>query len=267
VRAFVSALYVYPVKACRGIALTRARIEARGVRHDRRWAIVDESGTTLTQRTHPVLALVDVAIAGDTLVLASSAAGAPALRLPLSPEGGRRRRVTVWRDTVDALDVGDEAGGWVTQLLGVPASIVFMPDDVERAVNPKYARAGDIVGFADAYPLLLATTASLADLNARMEHPLPMDRFRPNVVVDGSAAWAEDAWTRLQLGALPVRVAKPCERCVVTTTDQRTGERGVEPLRTLATFRRRDNDVLFAVNGVPDAHGDVAIGDPVTVPE
>jgi uncharacterized protein YcbX len=199
-------------------------------------------------------------------VLSSGAADAyPLLRLPLAPDGGRRRSVAIWRDTVDALDAGDEAARWATELLGTPASIVFMPDDVRRAVNPKYAREGDIVGFADAFPLLLATTASLADLNARMERPLPMDRFRPNVVVDGCGAWDEDAWTRVRIGALPVRVLKPCDRCVVTTTDQRTGERGVEPLRTLATFRRRDNDVLFAVNGVPDAEGEIAVGDPFTV--
>jgi uncharacterized protein YcbX len=264
---FVSALHVYPVKACRGIALARAHVEARGVRHDRRWAIVDETGTTVTQRTQPRLALVDVAIAGDALVLSSSAAGAPELRLPLAPDGGRRRSVTVWRDTVSALDTGEEAARWATELLGVPASIVFMPDDVERAVNPKYGQAGDIVGFADAYPLLLATTASLADLNARMERPLPMDRFRPNVVVDGCTAWAEDAWTRVQIGDLPVRVVKPCARCVVTTIDQRTAERGVEPLRALAAYRSRDNDILFAVNAVPDADGDVAVGDRVTMLE
>jgi uncharacterized protein YcbX len=262
---FVSALFVYPVKGCRGIALERAHVEARGVRHDRRWTLVDEEGTTVTQRTHPRLALVDVALDGDALVLSSRDAGAPALRLPLAPDG-RRRSVTVWNDTVEAIDAGDEAARWATELLGVPASIAHMPDDVRRQVKPAYSRPGDVVGFADAFPLLLATTASLADLNARMERPLPMDRFRPNVVVDGSEAWAEDAWTLVRVGGLSVRVVKPCDRCVVTTTDQRTGERGVEPLRTLATFRRRDHDVLFAVNAIPAAEGEVAVGDRVTVP-
>jgi uncharacterized protein YcbX len=260
VPSFVSGLFVYPVKGCRGIPLGRARLEARGLRHDRRWAIVDETGTTLTQRNHPRLALVDVAIEDASLVLSPRDAGAPALRLPMAPSGPRRS-VTVWHDTVDAIDAGEEAARWATQLLGISASVVHMPDDVRRAAKPAYARPDDIVGFADAFPLLLATTASLADLNARMERPLPMDRFRPNVVVDGCAPWAEDAWTRVRIGDLPVRVVKPCDRCVVTTTDQQTGERGVEPLRTLATFRKRGNDVFFAVNGVPDAEGDVAVGD------
>lgn len=263
--AYVSALFVYPVKGCRGIPLSRAHVEARGLRHDRRWAIVDAGGTTLTQRNHPRLALVDVAVEGDALVLSSADAGAPALRLPLAPDG-RRRSVTVWSDTVEAIDAGDRAARWATELLGVTASIVHMPDDVRRQVKPAYSRPGDIVGFADAFPLLLASSASLADLNARMERPLPMNRFRPNVVVDGCTPWEEDGWTHVRIGDLPVRVPKPCDRCVVTTTDQRTGERGVEPLRTLATFRKRGNDVLFAVNAVPDAAGEIAVGDGFTAP-
>jgi uncharacterized protein YcbX len=140
-----------------------------------------------------------------------------------------------------------------------------MPDDVERAVDARYGREGDFVGFADAYPMLLTTTASLEDVNARLDQAVPMNRFRPNVVLDGTRAWDEDRWTRLQLGPVPVRLVKPCSRCVVTTTDQRTGERGVEPLRTLSTFRQRENDVLFGINAVPDAAGEIAVGDPVSV--
>jgi uncharacterized protein YcbX len=140
-----------------------------------------------------------------------------------------------------------------------------MPDDVERAVSPDHSRPGDIVGFADGFPLLLATTASLEDLNARLTVPVPMNRFRPNVVVEGCSPWEEDGWTQVTVGQVPFRVAKPCGRCVIITTDQRTGERGVEPLRTLATFRQKDGKVNFAQNCVPDADGVLAVGDELRV--
>jgi uncharacterized protein YcbX len=261
----VEALHVYPVKGSRGIALARAQVEARGIRHDRRWMFVGEDGVFLSQRTVHELALVDVAIEGDALVLAAPAKDMPPLRLPLRPREGARRSVTVWSDTVEAIDGGPAAAAWATALVGAPASLVHMPDGTRRAVKPAYARPGDVVGFADAFPLLLATTASLDDLNARMERPLPMNRFRPNVVLGGCMAWEEDRWTRVRVGALELRVPKACDRCVVTTVDQATAERGVEPLRTMASFRRRDDAVWFAVNAIPDGPGEIAVGDALTV--
>jgi uncharacterized protein YcbX len=266
----VSALFHYPVKSCRGIALERATVERRGLRHDRRWMFVDESGLMITQRAQPRLARVDVAFDAGAVVVSAPDVLAGSVRLSLEPPpGASRRRVRIWKDEVEAVDMGDDAARWASELLGERTSIVFMPDDVERAVKPAYARAGDIVGFADGFPLLFASTSSLDDLNARLapSPPVPMDRFRPTVVVTGFPAWAEDGWQRVRAGAVTVRIPKPCDRCVVTTTDQRTGERGVEPLRTLALFRKRDNDVLFAVNGIPDAGGVVSVGDPFTVLE
>jgi uncharacterized protein YcbX len=268
----VIGLFVYPVKSCRGIAVSAAPLEPRGLRHDRRLMIVDEGGGFLTQRVEPRLALVETAIEetpGPRLTL--TAPGMGGLHVPLergAAETGSavaRRRVTVWRDEVEAADCGDEAAAWISEWLGRRASIVRMPDDVERAVNPTYARPGDIVGFADGYPVLLASTASLEDVNARLAQPIGMNRFRPNVVVTGAAPWAEDGWTRIRVGAVDLRVVKPCDRCTVTTIDPQTGERGVEPLRTLATFRKKDNDVLFAQNCIPDTWGTIAVGDPVDV--
>jgi uncharacterized protein YcbX len=264
-------MFVYPVKSCRGIALERATIERRGLRHDRRWMIVDDMGRFVTQRTEPRLALIETALQGEELVL--TAPGLPALTLALAGDtqggAGARRQVTVWRDQVYAVDCGEAASAWIRDWLGRPGSVVFMPDDVERPVNPARARPGDVVGFADAYPLLLTSTSSLDDLNARLEQPVPMDRFRPNLVVSGGAPWSEDGWARLRVGEGEVafRVAKPCDRCTVTTVDQRTGERGVEPLRTLATFRKNGNDVLFGQNCLPDVLGQIAVGDSVHVLE
>jgi uncharacterized protein YcbX len=264
--AIVSALFVYPVKGCRGISLGHSAVQRRGLRYDRRWMVVDATGTFVTQRTEPRLALIDVEIAGSELVM--RAPNTEMLRVPVeAPTGAPRRRVQIWRDEVEAAECGDGAAHWLSGFLGSPSSLVFMPDDVLRPVKPAYALAGDVVGFADGFPLLLASTSSLDDLNARMDRPLPMNRFRPNIVVSGCAPWAEDRWARIRIGGIPVRVAKPCDRCVVTTTDQRTAERGIEPLRTLATFRKSGSVVLFAQNGVPDAEGTVAVGDAVTVVE
>ena len=265
--AVVSALFVYPVKSCRGIAVDRAEVEARGLRRDRRWLVVDASRRFVSQREEPRLATVDVAVDEEGEALVLSASGRGEVRLALSPGEGPRIRVQVWRDEVEAVHAGDEGARWMSELLGSPASIVFMPDDAARPVRPDFAQPGDHVSFADAFPLLVATTASLGDLNARLDRPLPMNRFRPNVVVDGCEPWEEDGWRRAQVGGVPLRVPKGCDRCVVTTTDQGTGERGVEPLRTLATFRERDRKVYFGVNGIPEARGTVAVGDPFRVLE
>ncbi len=266
----VAGLFFYPVKSCAGIALSTAAVERRGLRFDRRFLIVDEAGQFLTQRAEPRLALVEVAIdAAPSPGLTLRAPGLVPVRVPLDGLTGAharlhpKRRVRVWRDEVDAIDCGEASAAWMSDWLGRRASIVYMPDETERAVNPKYARPGDLVGFADGYPLLLVSASSLDDLNARLTQAVTVQRFRPNVVVSGSPAWAEDGWTRISIGEVVLRVAKPCDRCTVTTIDPCTAEKGVEPLRTLATFRARENDVLFGQNCIPDTLGTIAIGDPV----
>lgn len=271
----VASLHVYPVKSCRGIDVARWDVGPRGLSLDRRFMIVrdiPECGEFMTQRETPALARVSVRL--DPGWLALSAEGHGEVCVPLSPPeiraggedlGPGRRRVQVWESTVDAVDCGDEAARWLTAFTGERASLVYMPDDVERAVSPDHALPGDIVGFADGFPLLLTTIASLDDLAARVGAPVPMDRVRPNVVVEGAGPWDEDRWQRVRVGAIPLRVAKPCGRCVVIATDQRTGARGVEPLRTLASFRTKRGAALFGQNCIPDAAGAIAVGDPVEV--
>jgi uncharacterized protein len=263
VSAEVSALHVYPVKGCRGLALDASRVEVRGLAGDRRWMIVDEEGDFVTQRTEPQLARIQVTLRAEWLVLSTESDGAVLVGPP--PMDAPRHRVRVWNDTVDAVDAGSEAAGWLSAVLSARMSLCFMPSTTARAVSTKYGREGDVVSFADAFPLLLATTASLDDLNARMSVALPMNRFRPNVVVRGTLPWAEDGWSRVRIGDVELRVVKGCDRCVVTTTDQLTGQRGAEPLRTLATFRERDRKVYFGVNAIPDGPGEVRVGDAVTV--
>jgi len=254
----ISALYVYPVKACRGVRLDTARVVARGFEHDRRYMIVDARGRFVTQRELPELALVTTAIGKDSIVLRRT--GYPDCALPFEHASGAELEVSVWDHSGPALR--HEAGSaWLSAILGSPVSLVFMPDSHRRQVNPERARPGDIVSFADGYPFLVISEASLEELNSRLETPLVMERFRPSIVVSGVPAFAEDAWRNVRLGEVSFRGVKRCERCTVTTVDPETGIRGKEPLRTLATFRREDGKVWFGMNLIHDAEGTLSTGD------
>lgn len=255
---------VHPLKGAAGILIDRVELDPFGPRHDRRWMAIGPDGVFLSQRNSPALALVDTALEDDTLCLRSRGPDLSPLRVPA---GGRSRSVRVWLDEVEARDCGDEAAEWLTAALGEPARLVHFPDDGERAVATAYGRPGDRVAFADAFPILLLARASLDDLNARLPRPLPMERFRPNLVIDGAEAYEEDRWRRIRVGDVTLDVVKPCARCLVTTTDQRTGARGKEPLRTLARYRRLEGHVWFAWNAIHRGSGALRVGDPVEVLE
>lgn len=265
----LTALHVYPVKGCRGLAPAAAWAGARGLEGDRRWMVVDGAGRFVSQRTRPRLAVVAPEPAAGALVL--RAPGRGPLVVPLGPDGGpagggAALPVTVWRDTVAARDAGAAAADWFGALLGEPARLVFMPDEARRAVDPVYATPDDVVSFADGFPWLLISEASLADLNARLPRPLPMDRFRPNLVVAGCAPYAEDGWRTVKIGEAVFRVVKPCARCTVTTVDQETGEAdGPEPLRTLAGYRRVGDGVMFGQNLLAERAGELRVGTPVEI--
>lgn len=267
--ATVKSLHVYPVKGMKGIDVSQARATERGFEHDRRWMVVDPAGEFFTQRSHPRLATVWTELRDDGLEL--SAPDVDPVEVPFEPESSTPQRVRVWNSVVDALPVSARVDAWLTEYLGEPCRLVHMPDTTRRASNPVYAGEGEnLVGFADGYAYLVTSTASLDDLNQRLAargHPaLPMGRFRPNIVVAGVPAYAEDGWARVTLGGATLRGAKPCGRCEVTTTDQSTGEvRGPEPLATLATYRTSDEfGVVFGMNLVTVATGIVRVGDRVS---
>lgn len=233
----LSALYVYPVKSCRGTAVQRAVVTAAGFEHDREWMVVTPAGRFLTQRELPRLALVEPSLEPDALRLA--APGAPPLRVPLEA-AGEPLEVTVWRDRCLARDQGDAAAGWLTSFLGREARLVRFDPARHRYSDAEWT--GEMraqTRFSDGYALLALSDASLADLNSRLPQPLPMERFRPSLVLDGLPPYGEDELVDFWVGdAVHLRVVKPCTRCVVTTTDQRTGAvAGDEPLRTLRTYR------------------------------
>lgn len=264
----LSALCIYPVKGLKGISLEASRCTERGLERDRRWMVVDPAGEFLSQRTVPKMATVWTDIEGDTLTLA--APDVDSVSLPVAPEVDADTRVTVWSSTLEAAAPAPEADAWLSEYLGTPCRLVYMPPGVRRNSNPRYAGDNKAVSFADGYAYLVCTEASLAELNGRLaaksRDVLPMNRFRPNLVIAGSTPFAEDGWRELRIGEAVLRAAKPCGRCQVTTTDQSTGEvQGPEPLLTLGEYRASDEfGVMFGVNFVTVATGDVRVGDAVT---
>lgn len=260
--AVVSDLYVYPIKSCRGIRVAEWPVSTTGFFADRRWMLVDASGTFATQREWPELARVHVHFQDDELTV--TAPGMVELKLPVSHEAGSPRTVQVWQDRVQS-SVHDLGSAWFTRYLGVQHELVYMPNGERRQVNPERARAGDLVSFADAYPFLLISEASLADLNARLPEPMAMERFRPNIVITGTEPYAEDDYAQVQIGEITFRGPKRCDRCVVTAVDPETGIRSAtgEPLRTLAKYRLSEQKVWFGMNLIHDELGTLRVGDAV----
>jgi uncharacterized protein len=261
--ASLSGLYVYPIKSCAGISLESAALDPTGLRHDRRWMLVDETGEFMSQRAHPRMALISTHLSDEHLTV--SAPDMPDLQIPLHPTNENLIDVSVWGDASKGAPEGEEADRWFREFLRFPCRLVRKPDDDTRSVDSIYAENGDQVSFADGFAFLLISEASLEDLNTRLDDPLPMDRFRPNFVVRGCNPYAEDEWGHVRIGGVPFRVAEACPRCAITTTDQKTGTRGKEPLRTLATYRKFDGEVFFGRNLIHDDLGTVRVGDAVEI--
>ena len=266
-RPSVAGLFVYPVKSCGGIALPAAAVTERGLLHDREWMIVGAAGRParfVTQREIPRLSLVRTALTDSSLVL--SAPGMDDLAIEFG-RAGDRIDATVWRDTVEAIDQGDAAAGWLSAFTGADLRFVRFDPDVRRPCNTAFAGdSGAHTGFADGYPLLVIGGASLDDLNARLSArggmALPMNRFRPNLVLDGVEAYDEDHLATIRIAGVELRLVKPCVRCQITTTDQATALVGVEPLATLAGYRNnpRLGGVTFGMNAIVTAGAGAALG-------
>ena len=264
----VSGIFIYPAKALGGISLAESMLTPRGFQYDRRFLVVDAENEFVTQRECPKMATVWVELEAGTITF--SAPDVDSVSIPAHPPEAPTRVVRVWASLVAAQAVSAAADRWLSDYFGFDAYLVYMPDSSERAVNPDYGKRGDIVSFADGYPLLIASDASLADLNARIVRnggtAVPMNRFRPNVVITGGEAYAEDELGEVRIGEAIFRAVKPCLRCQVTTTDQAAGEvRGPEPLQTLATYRDTPNGVMFGMNLIPVNNSRVRVGDAVTL--
>jgi uncharacterized protein YcbX len=257
-------LWRFPVKSLRGGRFSALDVGPRGFVHDREWMLVDAEGRFLTQRQQARMALVDSRLVEGQLRLEAPAM--PPLAVSIA-DRGEPLEVQVWGDRCAALAPDPAADAWLSRFLGLPCRLVRQPAAAVRPVDPSYARPADQVGFADGFPFLLISQASLDDLNRRLDEPVPMLRFRPNLVVSGAEPYEEDRWRRIRIGELSFRVAKPCSRCIVPTIDPATAERAAEPLRTLMTYRRRDNKVYFGQNLLHDGSGRLAEGMAVEVLE
>ncbi len=257
----VAALFVYPVKSMGGFSVDSFRMTDRGPEHDRRFMLVDAKGRFLSQREHPSMALFRTSIHDGNLRIRHDSDAGGGVSLPLRPEMGIETEVQVWDDDCIAWKVSAAADAWISGILGQEASLVYMPDNSLRPVDPDYAPGGEVTSFSDGYPVLIIGEASLADLNGRLSVPVGMDRFRPNIVFRGGEPFSEDGFKKIRIGDLEFFGVKPCARCVVTTIDQSTGTAGKEPLATLSTYRNRGNKVNFGMNLLHRGEGVVRVGD------
>lgn len=261
-------LHRYPVKSLRGHAVSSAEIETMGMAGDRRWLVVDKAGQFLTIRQIPAMTTIDVEHRDTGIVLNHHGHGSHVVETP--GHGGALRQVKIWKDTVAARPADPAAGAYLSAILGKPVDLVYFDDPQNRPVDPEFAQAGDYVGFADGFPLLIATTGSLDHLNGRLANPIEITRFRPNIVIDAQGAWPEDSWKTIRIGSVVMRIAKPCSRCVITTRDPLSGEQPDprEPLQTLGKIHRSaKGGIIFGQNAIPNNAGMISVGDAVEIME
>jgi hypothetical protein len=258
----LSGICVYPVKSLAGYESDSIDMDRFGPAGDRRWLVTDPAGRFLTQREHPVMALIKTRAAAESLTLSVDGDD---ITVPIPGADARERLVQVWEDHARARDAGDAAARWLSDKLGQSCRLFYMPDDSVRLVDGLYASNGETVGFADGFPVLLISQGSLDDLNDRLPSPVSMNRFRPNLVVSGCDPFAEDGWKRIRIGDMTFDVAKPCSRCVMPSIVQETAERDPHINRVLAGYRRFEGKIYFGQNLLYQDTGRLSLGDAVEV--
>jgi len=257
---------VFPVKSLGGISQASARVTQRGLEFDRRWMLVDEQGQFITQREYPKLAMLQTRQQSNHFEVSHKHDSAISTQIPRQITTGEPLTVTIWKDQCLGLVAPSELNEWFSERLGNACQLVYMPEQSKRLVDQDYREGTEVVSFADGFPCLLIGQASLDDLNGRMVEPVGMDRFRTNLVFQGGAAFVEDQWRELVMGDVRFRVVKPCPRCTMTTVDPSTGIKQVEPLKTLATYRRDESGgVMFGQNLIPLNTGEIHVGMPIEV--
>lgn len=257
---------IYPVKSLGGLSLKKALVQRKGLQFDRRWMLIDREGVALTQRQYPDMALIKVHVDDSAIFLDYVRQGKVLSSRDFSlsdTRPGDTISATVWGDTVSVQEVDTELSEWFSGLLRVDCRLVQFPEQNPRQVDRVYAPHGENVSLADAFPFLIIGQSSLDDLNARLEIPVPMNRFRPNFVFSGGAPFAEDEWREFSIGSVRFLAVKPCGRCTVPTIDQDLATKGAEPIRTLSLYRKKDNYVLFGQNLIALTEGEVSVGDAV----
>lgn len=265
----LSSLYRFPLKSASADALEEGWCDELGLSGDRRWMVVDAaSGKFLTQRVLPRMALLEARWQGETALLLSAPLMDP-MFVPVPGSGSATRGVLIWRESLQAADAGDTAAAWLTRLVDRPCRLVYLPTGQGIQIDQDFARPGEKTGFSDGFPFLLIGQRSLDDLSARVGQLLDARRFRPNLIVAGSAPYAEDGWRRIRIGDIEFRVVKPCSRCIIPTINPLNGEKAAdrEPLATLMTYRKGEGGVFFGQNLIAEGTGSLKVGMPVEVLE
>ncbi len=258
----LAGLNIYPLKSGAPIALEQATLVDTGIVHDRRFMLVDANGDFVTLRGYPRLVTVGAEIVSDNVVFT---VGGERLEVPLESAGEDIFPVQIWGDYVDAVQVSAAADSLFSKYLGKRVRLMRFDEPERRQVDPRYAKPGDSVHFADVFPLLVCGTASLAELSERRGEVVSMRRFRPNVVIETEVPFIEDEWQTIRVGDMPIDIVKPCARCVGVNADPDTGRVTKEPLATLAKFRTHDQKVMFGQNAIHRANGVLRVGDVVVV--
>jgi uncharacterized protein len=266
----LSEIWIYPIKSLGGIRVNSARVMEKGLQHDRRWMLVDESLTFMTQRNYPEMALFKLSINGDQLTITfrkniNDLQHASILLDTNSPPLGKVLPAVIWNDLVQTVEVDVRISKWFSDNLKIPCKLVSFPEINPRPVDPQYKINDENVSLADAYPFLIIGQSSLDDLNQKLKMPIPMNRFRPNFVFTGGEAFEEDGWKNFTIGSNRFVGVKPCARCAVPTINQDTAEKSIEPSFTLSTYRKRDNKILFGQNAVSGDKTWVHTGDLIKV--
>jgi uncharacterized protein len=261
----ISQLFIYPVKSLGGIAKQSIEITHTGFKHDRRWMLVDENNLFLTQRTHPQMALLQTAETENGIAVFHKQNPQQTIIIPFENEYNKKLTVTVWDDVCAAVEVNESLNEWFSDRLHINCKLVYMPDDTKRLVDKRYAANDEVTSFSDGYPILMIGQSTLDNLNSKLTEALSMERFRPNLVFTGGHAHIEDEMAAFSIGEINFLGVKPCARCVMTTINQQTAQGGKEPLKTLSTYRQKNNKIYFGQNVLQQQNGIIKVGNEIKI--
>ncbi len=261
--AILNQIFVYPVKSLSGIKVSKWSVNDKGLLHDRKWMLIDSNNQFLSQRRVPKMVLIKTQITGSQLILSHSTASS--ISLPLNPSDGKDCETTLWNQLCSAKTTNKEADQWLSDFLDIPCRLVYQPDKAIRPLDPDYANPTDKAYFSDGFPFLIASQASMDSLNQSMRLNLPIQRFRPNLVISQCHSFAEDQWREIEINSIGFRLPKPCSRCSVPTIDLETAETNKEPLKTLNRLRKWNKQVFFGQNALHNNAGELSIGNEVII--
>ena len=258
----IHSLHIYPVKSCQGIDCNSVELTGTGFKYDRHWMLVDKQGRFLSQRQLPAMARIETALTPTSLIVSVNSDAQ--LEIPLNNPHQERVKVNIWNDQCSAALVATQASRWFSDFLNFDCDLVTLPDSEKRLVSAEYAQAGQTVGFADGFPLLILSKASADLLSSKLGEPVDINRFRANIIIGNCPAHAEDSWNNITVNDMRIDLVKPCSRCVIPSIDQQTSKKHASLLKVLASYRRNEGKVYVGQNGLHRSTGIISTGQTVT---